>query len=154
MTDEQSVFVDIIGRGNTVDIMPRVRAVLAECRWAHDFTPREVAELVEQSIAGKYIPVSIQDRIEDRRISALIGPVIGYFRSLNRIDQIRDLSESWGDGAISAKLYVTSACCQKALAASKRLLKPSDLEPLPLAGCDQYICHCDYLTERKKRTRK
>lgn len=154
MSDDQAILVDVIGRGISIDIMPRILEVIASCRWEHDFSPLDVAWLVTQTLGGKYIPVDVQDRIEGRHIHALVGPVIKHFQSLHRIGQIRELIEAGGEGYFIPKLSVTETCCREARALSGRALKATDLAPLPLSGCDQYVCHCDYSTERLKRIRR
>lgn len=151
MPDGEEFFVDIIGLGHDVDILPLAQEVIAKCPFTHDLSPLELAELTARMARGKYIPVDIQDRVEGRKLDLMTGAVIKWVQSAYRIEQIRDLLVYFPDKRI--ELSVEAGCCKGARAKSRRFVPESELERLPMPECWR-TCFCQYTTSNPKKRSK
>ena len=147
MSDSESYFVDLVGAGDLVDILPLVREAMAACRYRNDFTELEVARLTEQAAYGKYIPVDVQDRIEDRMLGALVGPVIGWVRSAHLIRQIIDPDVRRMRPYIELDHFERTGICQAAMRMAGRWLETDELAEFPLRDCTHDNCTCWYRTQ-------
>lgn len=148
---KEQYMADIIGFGHTVDIMPRVVEVMAECQYHHDFSPLEVAALVEMAALGRYIPVDTQDRIEGRNLHALLNPVIKHVQTMYRIEQIQSLTASWPNlHFVELSHFEDTGICDEARQLADRFLAPAALQPFPLRGCRHDRCSCTYTTKTRK----
>jgi len=148
MTVDRSYFVDVIGFGSLVDIMPKVREAMAKCQYRHDLTELEVAELVEKSVHGKYIPVATQDRVANRMLGELTRPVIQWVQSEYRIAQLIDSELQTMRPYI--EILTGPNVCDAVKPMCGRWLTHRELVRLPLPECDTGPCHCQYLTQSRR----
>jgi len=142
----ETFFVDVIGFGEAVDIMPLVHEAISRCPFKHDFSPREVAELTAKAVSGKYIPVDVLDRIEDQMLGALTGVVISWVQSEHRIEQVRDPDLRISRPYIELSTFDEQPQCEAARRLFGRWLAPDELKRFPLDQCDSWSCDCSYTT--------
>lgn len=147
MSDSEAYLVDLVGVGDLVDIMPLVREAMAACPYSHDFSELEVARLTEQAAYGKYIPVDVLDRIENRMLGSLVGPVIGRARTAYRIAQITDPDLRKKHPYIKIDHFEDTGICASAMRMAGRWLEPDELLELPLRDCTHDNCTCWYRTQ-------
>ncbi|MBC9246703.1 hypothetical protein H4P12_08255 [Paracoccus sp. 11-3] len=138
----ETYFVDVICFGESVDIMPTLQAAIERCPYKHDFTVSELAELVEWTAGGKYIPVDTLDRIEGRNLGSITGWVIQRIQSEQRILQVID------PGVRKLRPYIELLpgvhYCKAVEDYYGRWLQPKELVPLPMEQCDCDRCSCQY----------
>lgn len=149
MQDREGFFVDVIGFGNEIDILPLAYEVIAKCPYSHDLTPLELAELTAQAVRGKYIPVDVQDRVKGGMLWRMTDTIIKWAQSDYRIDQIKDLLTYFPDKRV--ELSVESGCCKEARSRSRRFVGGGELERLPVPECWRVACHCQYITRDPKK---
>ncbi|TKD17917.1 hypothetical protein FBT96_12290 [Rhodobacter capsulatus] len=146
MSEQSSYFADIIGFGESVDIMPLVREALAKCELRHDFSAQEVAELVEVAARGKRIPAATLDRIEGQMLWVLTRYVIFRVQSEYRIAQIREVMSDGIRTHVTLQSLGPDPLCDGALKLFGRWLGADELLPFPLDGCKCDRCGCYYRT--------
>ncbi len=146
MKDSEEYFVDLVGAGDLVDIMPLVREAIVACPYGHDFTELEVARLTEQAAHGKYIPVDVLDRIENRMLGSLVRPVIGRVRTAYRIAEIVDSDLLKMRPYIELDHFENTGICPSAMHMAGRWLEPDELIEFPLRDCTHDNCTCQYRT--------
>ncbi|PTV94058.1 hypothetical protein C8J27_110109 [Rhodobacter aestuarii] len=150
MSGQGSYFVDVIGFGQSVDIMPMVREALTQCVLRHDFSELEVAELVEMAVRGKRIPAATTDRIEGQMLWVLTRYVISRVQSEYRVGQIRDAVSNGSRTHVTLQSLGPDPLCDGALKLFGRWLRVDELLPFPLDGCECERCGCDYRTYTRR----
>lgn len=143
-------YVDVIGFGNVVDVMPYVREAMAQCQRRHDFTPLEIAALIEPLARGKRLSSDLLGRIEDEALWELTNVVIGWIRSDYRIAQISDPEMQYMRPYIELHYFEDTSICDAAKAMCGRWIKVSELVRFPLPGCWNERCSCSYLTRSRR----
>lgn len=150
----QPYYVDVIGFGHEIDVMPYIIEAMSICPYRHDFTPFELAELVELGVRGKYVPVGVLDRIEDRMLGAITGTVIRWIQSEYRIAQLVELmtAEICTFPYVDLDHWEGHSICEQAGKLSGRWLSPNELVRLPLPECQQHgRCTCSYRSWTRRR---
>lgn len=150
MATKETYFADVIGLGHAVDVMPYVYEAMERCSLRYDFSAREVAELVEAEARGKYIPVDVLNRIEDRAIGQLIGVAISWVRSEYRIAQISGPDLQKHRPYIELDHFEGTSICDEAKDMCGRWLKVSELARFPLPNCRHDLCTCSYRTRSRR----
>lgn len=146
--------LDIVPGGEPVDIMPLVLEAMSNCAYKHDLSALEIAEYIALYGSGKRIPVAVLDRVEDRMLDALIGPVVKRVYSMHRIKQISDVGLQRLRPYTELASFDPDEICGQALHMVGRWLQLEELRPLPLPGCKNYRCSCSYLTLSKRDLRR
>ncbi|MFG6645564.1 hypothetical protein ACGYK8_18555 [Sulfitobacter sp. 1A09149] len=149
-------FVDVIGSGEPVDVMPYVIEAMASCPYRHDFTPIEIAKLLEQVARGKYISVDVLDRIEGRMLDAITGRVIRWLQTEQRIAQLTELMsyDIRYIPYVEVRYFKDDPVCAGVEKLSGRWLRQDELVRFPLPDCDQEKCSCGYRAWTKHSGRK
>lgn len=147
MSDE-SAFIDIIGFGHTVDIMPKIKEAMPLFRYKHDLTPAEVAEMVKIAARSDRFPAAFVDRVEGGMLGELTRPVIQWVQSEHRIAQVTDPDVRLLRPYI--ELTTGPYYCKAVKALSGRWLQPEELVRLPLMSCDVDRCTCRYGTQSRR----
>ncbi|WP_394707333.1 hypothetical protein [uncultured Celeribacter sp.] len=145
---------DIIGFGTEVDIMPLVHQAMARCPYVHDFTPREIADLVVIAARGIYIPVDTLERIEGRNLGALTGFVILRIQSEYRIQQLTNPSIQKSMPYLELEYFKETGICDGAAKLLDRWLAPDELTALPLNECTHKGCTCRYRSNSKRQAQR
>lgn len=154
MSGMEPYFVDIIGFGIPVDIMPRVHEAMEECPYKHDLTALEVAQLTEKACSGEYISVDVLDRIEGRMLGSLTGKVIKRVHTAYRILQVSDPYLRMLRPFIELDYFKDTGICSFAKDMTDRWLEPGELQEFPLRNCRHDDCTCSYRTRSRREGKR
>lgn len=139
----ETLFADIVGLGKRIDILPYVRAVLAECPYPNDLTVNDLAKLAVRDAQGKYINVDAQDRVAGRMLNSLLRQIRARIL-FDHHDRAQLTDPELRKARPLIELSADITICAHAAAKSGRFLRDDELEPLPLPGCWGESCFCHY----------
>lgn len=150
--EEPGIFIDVLGCGEPIDILPKIKDAVARCKYKHDLSYSEIAALVELASSGARIPSDYYDRVEDRMLGELTGTVIRWVLCERRIAQVTDPDLQF----LRPYIELIPGChiCDGARDLCGRWLRPDELKLLPLTDCDTGRCGCQYFTQRRREVER